>query len=206
MGADPYADLVMAGNPAVWVRPAGLGQLGSNSLFAEPYTIRSPHRVHVGDNVSIDRGAFLSVVQSFGGATFDPVVRIGDDCLFGTDLLLHCAGEIDIGKGVGISARVYIGDSFRDYEDPRVRPKDMPIAEPEPVRICDYAFLGTGSAILPGVTVGERAIVSAGSVVTRDVPPLSVVFGNPARVMRSWDEESRQWVAGPLRRGDASKG
>jgi acetyltransferase-like isoleucine patch superfamily enzyme len=186
----------MAGDPAVWVRPAGLGKLGSNSHFAEPYVIRSPHRVHVGDDVSVARGAFLSLVEEFGGERFDPVVRIGNGCSIGTDLLLHCAGEIDIGKHVAISARAYIGDSFRDYEDPTVVPLEMPMAKPEAVRICDGAYLGTGSAVLPGVTVGERAIISAGSVVTRDVPARTVVSGNPARVVRSWDEDAQEWRIG----------
>lgn len=206
MDLDRYVDVVMTGDPEVWARPAGLGELGSNSVIAEPYTIRSPHRVHIGANVRIGRGAFFSVIEDFGGAKFEPEVRIGDDVLIGTDLLLHCAGGIEIGDRVAISARVYIGDSFRDYEDPTVPPMEMPMAEPEPIRICDDVFLGTGSIILPGIEIGERAIVSAGSVVTRDVPPRAIVFGNPARVTRSWDEESRRWIIGPPRRGGSADG
>jgi acetyltransferase-like isoleucine patch superfamily enzyme len=199
VGLDRYVDVVMAGDPAVWTRPVGLGQLGSDSLFAEPYMVRSPHRVHVGDDVRVDRGAVLSLVEDYGGVKFDPELRIGDGAMIGTDLLLHCAGSIEIGDRVAISARVYIGDSFRDYEDPTVPPLEMPMADPEPVRICDDAFLGAGVAVLPGVTIGERAIVSAGSVVTRDVPPRTIVFGNPARVVRSWDSDAGKWVTGPLR-------
>jgi acetyltransferase-like isoleucine patch superfamily enzyme len=190
----------MARDPVAFSRPVGLAQLGSDSLFAEPYVIRSPHRVHVGSNVRIEQNSFLSVVEDHEGVKFDPALRIGDWTVIGSDLLLHCTGGIDIGERVAIAARVYIGDSFRDYGDPYVAPRDMPIAEPIPIRICDGAFVGTGSAILPGVTIGERAIVAAGSVVTRDIPARSIAFGNPARVVRSWDERSRQWVAGPPRR------
>jgi len=51
------------------------------------------------------------------------------------------------------------------------------------------AFVGTGSIILPGVTIGERSIIGAGSVVTKDIPPNSIAVGIPARVIKKVDEE-----------------
>ena len=57
-----------------------------------------------------------------------------------------------------------------------------------PVTFKDDVFIGRGATILPGVTIGPRAIVGAGSVVSKDVPPNSVVAGNPARVIRTLDE------------------
>lgn len=56
------------------------------------------------------------------------------------------------------------------------------------VRICKRAFVGTRSIVMPGVTIGERAIVGANSVVTKDVPPRTVVAGVPARVICTVDE------------------
>jgi acetyltransferase-like isoleucine patch superfamily enzyme len=53
-----------------------------------------------------------------------------------------------------------------------------------PVKICAGAFIGVGAIILPGVTIGECAVVGAGSVVTKDVPPFTVFAGNPARLIR----------------------
>lgn len=58
----------------------------------------------------------------------------------------------------------------------------------EPVRIGKCSFIGTSSIILPGVTVGEYAVVGAGSVVTKNVPAFTVVAGNPARVIKKVDE------------------
>lgn len=62
---------------------------------------------------------------------------------------------------------------------------DKEVTIVKPVRIKRYAYIGVGSIILPGVTIGERAIVGAGSVVTRDVPDGAVVGGNPARALRT---------------------
>lgn len=174
--------------PPVRARPAGLAVLGSRSYFTEPYKVRSAHRVHVGDDVCIAERSFLSVVEEFKDARYDPELWIGDRVQVATDLFVHCAGRVEIGADVRIGARVFIGDSAREYEDPTVMGADMVIDEPRPVRIGDGATIGTGSMILRGVTVGERAFVSAGSVLTRDVPSDAVVAGSPARVIRTWDE------------------
>ena len=73
-------------------------------------------------------------------------------------------------------------------------PSDVPIIQTDlrilPVRVCAWADIGVNAVILPGVTVGQGAIVGAGSVVTEDVPPFSIVAGVPARVMR-WRDGHR---------------
>ncbi|MGH9359737.1 MAG: DapH/DapD/GlmU-related protein, partial [Terriglobia bacterium] len=59
-------------------------------------------------------------------------------------------------------------------------------------RVCRHASIGSGAVILCGVTIGEGAIVGAGSVVTKDVPPGTVVAGNPARVIRHIDRNLKK--------------
>ncbi|WP_282957475.1 acyltransferase [Sphingobium limneticum] len=63
--------------------------------------------------------------------------------------------------------------------------QDHVSGEHKPVRIGRHCFIGGGSVIMPGVTVGDRSIVAAGSVVFNDVPPCSIVGGNPARLLRA---------------------
>jgi serine acetyltransferase len=106
-------------------------------------------------------------------------VRIGDsyigrDCLFDEE-----APElIEIGEGVVISTRVTIvtHDAWRRVVSP--------------VQIRNRAFVGTGSILLPGVVIGEGAVVAAGSVVTRPVEPGTIVGGSPARFIRRVDSHS----------------
>jgi acetyltransferase-like isoleucine patch superfamily enzyme len=92
------------------------------------------------------------------------------------------------------ASRVFIGDTYHDYRDPNAAVLDQPMSDPRPVVIGDGAFLGVGSVILPGVAIGERAYVAAGAVVTKNVPANAVVAGNPARIIKRWDERGQRWM------------
>jgi acetyltransferase-like isoleucine patch superfamily enzyme len=189
-----WEDLDQIQSPAaVLARPRGLGSLGRGSYFAEPYTIRSPHRVYVGDGVKVSERLFLAARDGEGPADHGGSFHIGDGCMIGADFYAYCADDVVIGSGVGISARVAIGDVVTnmnpDAPDGKI---DTGFA---PVRICDGAIIGLGAIILPGVTIGERAAVGAGSVVTRDVAPGCLAFGNPARILGSWDAETGAWIS-----------
>lgn len=95
-------------------------------------------------------------------------------------LTIMCADEVTIGNGVRIGRNVQI----RDWNGPHV------IVSPTyrnhgPVHIEDRVWLCTGCSIMPGVTVGKGSVVAANAVVTRDVPPYSLVVGSPAKVIKS---------------------
>lgn len=183
-----WEDLDHLRSPApVYARPSGLAALGERSYFTEPYAIASPQRVHIGSGVFFNERAVLSAGD--GGT-----LRIGDDCAIGSDLHVHCTHDVEIGSRVGISARVAIGDRVNDI-DPRLA-ADGDSGGNMSTCIRDGAVLGIGSIVLPGVTIGERAVVGAGAVVDRDVAPRTLVFGNPARVVGSWDRETGEWVSG----------
>lgn len=98
-------------------------------------------------------------------------VQIGNGCFIGTAALIETSRPylVSIGNGVAIGIRSVIIGHFRE------------VPKCPSVRIDDDAFIGPGAIILPNVTVGRGAVVSAGSVVTRSVAPMTVVQGNPAQ-------------------------
>ena len=92
---------------------------------------------------------------------------------------LDARGGILIGSNVSISPHCYIITASHDHNSQDF----MGMTGDLVVRIGDYSWIGATATILPGVTIGEGAVVGAGSVVTRDVIPFSIVAGNPATVI-----------------------
>ena len=123
-------------------------------------------------------------------------ITIGDYCYIGEGTRIWSAKSIIIGNRVLISHNVNIFDNdTHPIDDPAARhqqfkaiitsghPTDLDLRE-KPVVIEDDALISCQCVILKGVTIGRAAVVGAGSVVTKDVPPYTLVAGNPARVIR----------------------
>lgn len=106
-------------------------------------------------------------------------VTIGPGAWIGADALIETSKPelVSIGSGASIGIRATIIAHFNDAHDP-TRRRDRSAFS---VRIEDGAFIGPGAIVLPHVTVGRGAVVTAGSVVTHNVPPFTVVQGNPAK-------------------------
>ncbi len=140
------------------------------------------------ETLEFDDGVFIGAGAHVQGRV-DGLCRIGKKCWIGPQAFLD-ARDFVMGDhvGWGPGARV-LGSEHTGH------PTDVPIIETDlsirPVRIGDWADIGTNAVILPGVTIGKGAIVGAGAVVTADVAPFSVVAGVPARFLR-WRSETEQ--------------
>ncbi len=116
-------------------------------------------------------------VQMAGLRTSGKRVSIGKGTVINHGCFLYTTGGLLIGNNVSISRGVWLVTGSHDMNDPRFPDFYKPIA------IGDYAWIGVRATILGGVTIGEGAVVMAGAVVTRDVPPFAVVGGVPARII-----------------------
>lgn len=126
-----------------------------------------------------------------------PGAVIGSDC----NICSHCLieGDVVIGNRVTIKSGVQLWNGLRVEDDVFIGPnatfcndryprsKQLP-GKWETTRICRGASIGANATLLPGITIGEGAMVGAGAVVTRDVLPGSVVVGNPARPVSNESE------------------
>lgn len=104
-------------------------------------------------------------------------VTIGKRVTIMNGCLMMSAGGITIDDDVLIAANVQLISNNHDL-------KDRMVITCKSVHICRRVWIGAGATILPGVTIGENSVVGAGSVVTHDVEPNTIVAGNPARVIR----------------------
>jgi acetyltransferase-like isoleucine patch superfamily enzyme len=147
-----------------------------------------------------DRGAALVIgdrvqVMTWCAFNIEPgaSVSVGDDSVL-VGAVVMCAERVEIGRGVIVSYNATIADSDFHPIDPAARrldalasapggdPSSRPPYTSAPVVIGDGAWIGIGAIVLKGGTIGERARIGAGAVVTRDVPAEPQVAGNPATV------------------------
>ncbi len=115
-------------------------------------------------------------------------VRLGNYVYANFNLTLVDDGNIDIGDNVMFAPNVTVITATHPVL-PALREKGLQFNVD--VKICPNVWIGAGAIIMPGITVGENSVVGAGSVVTKDVPPNTVVVGNPARVLREIGEHDR---------------
>ncbi|MBE6443115.1 MAG: N-acetyltransferase [Alphaproteobacteria bacterium] len=110
---------------------------------------------------------------------------IENDVVIGNNVTIKCG--VQIWDGMRVEDNVFIGPNVTFCNDryPKSRNKDWKL---EPVIIKKGASIGANATILPGVTIGENAIVGAGSVVTKDVEANSIIVGNPAKLLKKGDK------------------
>jgi acetyltransferase-like isoleucine patch superfamily enzyme len=138
-------------------------------------------KVFIGDDVNLS-GVFVVA----GGRIFpNPELRIGNRTFIGAKCIFSVARSIEIGDDVLIAGGCSISDYSGHPLDPEKRIAGVQV-DPEdvrPVRIGNKAWLGRGVIVLPGVTIGEGAVIGAAAVVTKDVPPGHICVGNPGRLL-----------------------
>lgn len=163
-----------------------------------------PGFLEVGDDVTIEDYGYLNCLSAggvrigsgtcfarnlslhCGGATgeySESFFAIGEHCYIGPNAVLGPSGGIRIGNHVLVGPNLVISSENHRFDDP-----DSPIYQqgvaPGKVLIADNCWLASNVTILAGVTLGEGCVVAAGAVVTKDVPPHSIVGGVPARLLR----------------------
>jgi acetyltransferase-like isoleucine patch superfamily enzyme len=121
--------------------------------------------LQIGHRVRIHRGLELRAANQ---------VVIGNRTIIGFDCILDGRGGLVLGDDVNLSSEVAIWTMQHDH-----RAADF-ASVAKPVRVGDRAWLSFRATVLPGITIGEGAVVAAGSIVTRDVPPYAIVAGVPA--------------------------
>ena len=177
--------------------PTGKDYVGSDELYADVQrTMRLCAEMNNGWHTEaevrdclreITRSEVSDTVRVFTplNINYGPGVRFGDDCFLNFGCTLLALGGITIGDGAFIGPHCVLATEYHP-EDPAARHTLLT----KPIVIGRNAWLGANVTVLAGVTIGENAIVAAGSVVTKDVPANMVVAGTPAKVIREINQKT----------------
>jgi len=162
------------------------GAFGDRSVICfPPNTLFNERYIHIGSGTMFGPGMTLSAGMVPGQEMVsDPVVSIGDRCLFGKGSGIVGHFQITIGDDVWTGQHVYITDQNHGYDDLSIPISQQTMPE-RPVSIGDGSWIGHGSVVLPGATIGRHVVIGANSVVTGHIPDHSVAVGAPARVIRT---------------------
>lgn len=125
-----------------------------------------------------------AVVRTLFSCDYGYNIRLGRNAFINFNCVFLDCAPIEIGDNLQMGPAVQIYTAAHPLEAD-VRRSGLEYARP--IRIGNDVWIGGGAIILPGVTIGDRSVIGAGSVVVRDVPAARVVAGNPARIIRSLD-------------------
>ena len=151
------------------------------SVDRVPYINGNPH-IELGSNIRVS--GLISIAASSKGT---PTLVIGDGVFIGHGTAFALATRISVGKYASIAGGCYIADTEgHSHYNPQKPIWEVPAGDGDvaPVTIEDGVQISRNVMILKGVTIGARSVIGAGSVVRSDIPPDSIVMGNPARVVK----------------------
>lgn len=181
--------LSIINHPLVYIR----GHVGKRCYIGPRLTCKKPHYLYIDDDVRIGHDCRFSFYDKFANTEYSPNLSIGKHSYLGDHLTILCADKVDIGDSVLMASYITISSENHGMNPEAIMNYMHQPLSTKPVKICDGVWIGEKAIILPGVTIGEKAIVAAGAVVTKNVPPYSIVAGNDAKVIKKYNFKSKEW-------------
>ncbi|HXO06858.1 MAG TPA: acyltransferase [Solirubrobacteraceae bacterium] len=147
-------------------------------------------RLELGAETLFEPGVWIT-------APADARIRIGSGCFLNLGVMIAALELVEIGDHCMFANGCFISDANHRFDDPDTPVPWQGFTTKGPTRIGDNVWCGANVVIASGVTVGERCVIGANSVVTADLPPFSIAAGAPAKVLRTIEYPGSSDLGGP---------
>lgn len=165
-----------------------------NKIVIDPTCdIRGIERMRFGKNVVIQKDCWLNI--AFQNPAPGPMIVIEEGTNIGRRCTISAANRIIIGKFVLIAPNVFIADTHHEYQRIEIPIMHQGITtHDDQVMIGDETWIGINTVIMGNVRIGKHCVLGANSVVRNEIPDYCVAAGNPAKIVKTYDVKTRQWV------------
>ncbi len=169
-------------------------------IFHRAFLIRRPAHIRILGSYSIGRGftsgpgLILDVLNNEAKLVIGNNVKLNHRCHIGVMKSVKIGNDVLFASNVFISDHTHGNYSGDMQSNPFQPPNEREIVCGN-VEIGDRVWIGENVAVLLGVSIGESSIIGANSVVTKNIPAFSIAAGSPAKVIKTWDRLTEQWVA-----------
>jgi acetyltransferase-like isoleucine patch superfamily enzyme len=164
---------------------------GKNSLLYKPKIIRKKEDISIGDNTTILN---MIRIQTYNDITgLKAKVIIGNNCFIGYNNSFLAGENIVIDDGVLMASNILISSENHSI-NPEVNEyyMDQPLIC-KPVHIGEGTWIGERVCVMPGVNIGKKCIIGAGSIVTKSIPNYSMAVGSPAKIVKRYNFSTHSW-------------
>lgn len=162
-------------------------------IFEGWNAVQNPFYIKISESARIGHHTSLHAVTNHNSEDYNPSMEIGEGTILGSYNAIATCAKISIGNNVLFAPHVTVTDHNHCYQDITKPIMHQPIFCKGPVVIEDDCWLGFGCHILSGVTISKHSVIGANSVVTSNVPPYSVAVGSPAKVVKKYDFNLKEW-------------
>jgi acetyltransferase-like isoleucine patch superfamily enzyme len=188
---------------SIWLRVTyPFASIGFNVKFhfTSQLDRRKAVRIGLGHSISVAKDAWLNVATD--DPTGEPVILIDDKCHIGYGSMISAKNGIHLEREVLVGQQVLITDHNHAYEDVTLPVARQGITEGGRIRIGQGCWIGRGAVVICAkgeLTIGRNCVIGVNSVVMQSIPDYSIVFGNPATIIKHYDPATQAWRLGSSR-------
>lgn len=173
--------------------------VGTRLFFSHARLVRRPFYLRGKEHLSYGEGFTTGYSCRFDLAGEGKTLLIGKNCKINDRVHIVAHEKVEIGDNVLMASNIFISDTSHGHysadSDEMLMPPDDRELWTKPVSIGDNVWIGEGAAIMPGVFLGNGCIVGTNAVVTHSFPAGCVLVGVPAKKIKQWDFEKKEWVS-----------